>query len=152
MKVTTSDLFNGNVASRLRETLIRNSQVSRTEARSPSQGSNTAHQYSNMKPNGIGKREITRTPIFNTVQKNQNGDDGDVAARAVSQTSVPLSAIRSVESSHGGEDLMPSKQLTSMMLVSDGIDTTRNNLQGDSTCLPHTSARERAPGQLTVNT
>ena len=50
--------------------------------------------------------------------------------------SVPLSAIRSVESSRGSKDLMmPSKQLTSMMLISDGINTTRDKEEMENTGL-----------------
>ena len=45
--------------------------------------------------------------------------------------SVPLSAIRSVESSHNSKDLMPSKQLTSMLLVSEGMNTTRDRKMDD---------------------
>ena len=97
-----------------------------------------------MKPNGIGnaKEAASRTPIYNNLRNSVN-DNTVVDDRPVSQLSVPLSAIRSVESSRGSKDLMASKQLTSMMLVSDGINTTRHNYRGEGDDCLQLSARER---------
>ena len=109
----------------------------RNDAPSPS-GDSTRNQYSLMKPTGIGKESgaRTRTPIYNIVQRCGDEGSGEAEQRTVSQLSVPLSAIRSVESSRGSKDLMmPSKQLTSMMLISDGINTTRDKEEMENTGL-----------------